>query len=185
MKPIRLVAVAFLLAVAGSCTTATAPVGETPLGLDPGQWEGNWTALLGEDRWPVSIQVLDAESGVLEVTNLFQEDAGRRRTVYLRQAAGWVFASTLADQRASDPEERPPVYQWARVDANPSRILFWSPVATRFRNLVDEGRLPAPAPESRADIGPLGPEAYELLRSEDGGSLFEWDDPGVLVRDRE
>lgn len=166
-----------------SCTTATAPVGESPLRVDPSEWEGTWTALAEENRWEVSIGVTDAENGVLEVTGLFEEDGSRERTVYLREGGGWVFASTLDDRRAPESEDSPPRYQWARIDANPSRILLWAPVFEKFRDLIDEGRLPAPESGSGANLGSLRPEDYELLTSEDAASLFEWDDPGIFVRD--
>jgi hypothetical protein len=175
----------FLLLAVSSCATSTEPLGETPLRLQPGDWEGTWTALDGDDRREVTVTVVDADNGVIEVTGLFEDDGDRQRQVYLREAGEWTFASIVEDPRQADPPDAPARYAWTRIDANRSRVLVWTPVPGRIRDLVEEGRLPGPGPESNADLGPLAPEHFALLMSEEGLGLFEWDDPGIFVRNDE
>lgn len=183
MKELRRLTIASLVVFAlSSCTTAIAPVGDRPVSLDASEWEGSWTAYDGDDRWNIRIEVLDPANGELEVTNLFPDDGPGARTVYLREAGPWMFASTLDDPAESDPDSAEPVYSWVRIQATPHLILFWAPDYGRFEELVEEGTLPEPNSSSRARIGRLEPEHYDLMTSGAEGVLFDWDMPGVLVR---
>jgi hypothetical protein len=175
-----------VLAGGSACATVTVsePVGENVVEIRPADWEGLWRMYPGGDVGFVMIQTLDPLGGVLRVTEL-DTDVGAEpevRTAYLRESGGWMLAS-YQDDSTSDTG-----LGWMRVENTGDAIVLWFPDRDRFAELVRRGRLPGTVTENsnsgsvRVRLTELGPEHLELITSGTEGVLFDWEEPGMLIR---
>ena len=163
------------------------PIGATPLSIEPAQWEGDW--LWPDDDGAVlsSIEVVDAENGVVRLTWFDDGDVGTTR-VYLRSSGDWTFANIPIAEDGFEfglDEQIEPVdearYLWARLSRNDQTILWWAPDVDKFEGFVTQGLFPGREESSDVVLGSLGPEHYEYLTSEEAGVPFLWDTPGMLT----
>ena len=99
--------------------------------------------------------------------------------VYARVSSEWVFGSTEAEREsASAPSE----YLWGRMVMRRDVLLVWPPVAEKFRQMVEAGVLPGETGVGSVRLGRLEREHMLLITAEEGGVLFDWDDPMVFRR---
>jgi hypothetical protein len=176
------------------------PIGLTPLTLEDNEWEGTWVGYASGEEGTVagSIQVVDAENGVIQVTWIASDDVSTAR-IYLREAAGWTFASIPypgslfqygLDEQIDPADETQ--YVWTRIVKQDQSIFFWVPDVARFAEMVSNGRIPGTVETRESEPGPFGGtevrlgdlelEDYEFAAADDAGAMFEWDEVGVLVR---
>jgi len=157
-------------------------VGEKPVQLDAGQWDGDWR---GNDG-VMKIKVKDSEAGILQVAWI--EDMELQQfDVCLLESGGWQFFN-LKDE--DEDEEESDGYYWGRISKNSNSIFLWDPDIKKFRSLVRDGTLPGEARKSGKDnehesdvvLGELTSEHLELITSEEKGVLFNWDEPMVLMK---
>ena len=190
--------VALLSAVSCSAVIVEEPIGLTPLQIERDDWEGYWVGHAADEEEAItgSIDVIDAENGVIRVTWIESDDAYTSR-VYLLESDDWTFASIPIPEEGGfdfgldekiDPSDEAQ-YVWARIVKQDDAIYFWAPDVSKFRHLVSTGRIPARQDQdspndSGSDVllGRLEPEHYEFLASDQAGIPFEWDQPFVLIR---
>lgn len=181
-----------VLAAAGivsgcNAVQSTAPVGAEPAVLEVKDWEGTWWG--GSDNLFV-IKVLDAEKGIIQVGQVVDMEI-LLGEAYLLVYEDWMFVSVKEiseSQEGNDGEddvEKPEetLYKWARIRNDDGRIVFWQPSVPKFRSLVLEGILPGTARDrGNVILDELETSHLELISSREKGVLFEWEDPGVLIR---
>jgi hypothetical protein len=187
------------LVVLTSCSAVAVeePMGGTPLEIEAGEWEGYWRGHVSDadDGVVGSIEVLDSAGGVIRAVWL-EDDEPHSTRIYLREANGWTFASIPESDSdfALGPDTDPAAgqvsrYVWARIEKHGDAIFVWQPDVDAFRDLVRAGSLPGDAgpPDSRLSdvvLGPLRPDDYVFISSDEAGTPFEWDSPLVLIRSR-
>ena len=195
MKYLTTLFIGTAVLAASACTrvTVTEPIGETPVLLESEDWEGLWSVIEDGDTGFLLIEVVDAANGELRVRNVATDPDSDTTTVFLREGGGWTFAS------ARDADDSDDIFEWARVDRDNQRILYWEPVTSRFAELVREGLLPGTVQERELQRPPgstgepvtelrgvtlsgLQPEHIDLITSGDQGVLFDWDDPVIMIR---
>lgn len=181
MKPlVCIVALCLFLSLTGcGAVYVKAPIGTEPLVLNASEWEGEW---FSGDEAVISVKVLDREQGILQLSAVDYDAENRPRlaveTVYLRKWENFLFAAVPA-QREGDM----PAFFWARLERVADRVIFWMPDRRKIKALVEAGKLPGMI-EKDDDVvlGDLQENHYRILTSEMEGVLYQWDDPGVLVR---
>jgi len=169
--------VLFLILLSGChAVYSTNPVGEAPVAVSPGDWEGTWVYKDGA----VTVAVLDKEKGVLEVgwvekkQNRLQYEHYK---VLLRQSGEWLFGNV------QDPD-RPKLYVWGRIRSEDGQIILWVPDVEKARALVEKGVLPGRAEKKDSDVVLSNPGAAEFMRilSGEKGALLDWERPLVFRR---
>lgn len=176
----RFMAVCLLFALWGcGAVYVKAPIGTEPLALNASEWEGEW---FSGDEAVISVKVLDREQGILQLSAVDYDPEKRPRlaveTVYLRKWENFLFAA-VPTQREGDM----PAFFWARLERVADRVIFWLPDRLKIKALVEAGKLPGLI-EKDDDVvlGDLKENHYRILTSEMEGVLYQWNDPGVLVR---
>jgi hypothetical protein len=178
MQLSRLVALGLLLLVLPACNAVymDEPIGETPLVLDPEEWEGDW--LIDDDV--IRVDVLDAENGILRAAGIEEREDEKLEieavTIHFRDGGDWILASVELED---DGETR---FVWGVVQRNGEQILALDPDIAKFRALVGDGTLPGHVDGEDVYLGPLEAEHVALILSEEHGFLFTFDDFGVATR---
>lgn len=187
MKTIKLLFVSALLLCLWGCdsVTSTALVGEKAVNLVAEEWDGTWLSAEGA----VTLKVLDAKQGKLRAAWI--EDSGgelKMETwlVQIRSSGAWNFANVRDDDDDDDGdqeiEER---YLFTRVKKDSHQILFWMPDSDAFSAAVKAGQLPGEISDSNVRLAALNADHLEVIKSEKGPTLFDWDEPWVLLRVRQ
>ena len=178
MKLSRLVCLGLLLLVLPACNPVyvDSPIGETPLVLDPEEWEGTW--MVEDDV--ITVDVLDSENGLLRIAGIEKTEDGELEieafTIHLRDGGDWIFASI------EDDNEGEPRYLWGVLRRSGEQVLELDPDRTKFRALVEAGTLPGRLDGEDVYLGPLEAEHLALILSDVHGFLFDFDDFGVAMR---
>ncbi len=162
-----------------SMVTSGRPIGDTPLLVDAGEWEGTWTSA---DGGPVVVRVEDARKGQLRLAWM---EGGREMVlktadVMLLKAGTWHFANLREETKGG-----PPVYLFARVKKEKGMLIIWPPRPERFARLINDKVLPGTASKEKIFLGELGPEHVKVIASEERGVLFDWENPIVIMRTSE
>ena len=170
-----LAVVALSLALSGcDLVTSREPIG-LPLALDEEQWEGTWMT----DDGPLTVRVVDAEKGRLEIAWIEEKDGELvLETVdgHLGQYLDWTFASFAGVEDVSG-------FLWSRLEREGERIFLWWPRPEELRRLVEAGLLPGEVDEDSDVILHRLDEAHlAILVSEEQGILYEWDEPMTFHR---
>lgn len=155
------------------------PLGGEPLVLEASDWEGQW---VGGGDAVAAVRVVDRDRGVLQVSEINYEPGDRAHldseTVYLRQWNDFLFAGV-----PTQGEDDRPLFFWARLERVGNRVVFWLPDHHKIKALVEAGKLPGTI-EKDGDVvlGQLEEAHYRILTSEEEGILYQWENPGVLMR---
>ena len=100
-----------------------------------------------------------------------------RHMAYLRRSGEWSFFNI----RQKDDED----YLWGRFKQEKGVLIFWMPSHAKFMELVEKQQLSAEVSENNIRIIHLTKSQEDYITSNIGGSLFQWDSPGVIVRHQE
>lgn len=187
-----LVRIALLVAVApclGGCTTVHVdrPVGNTPVTLDPVEWNGTWcdprvlvpgAAGVAEDvdEACVSVTVVDAEGGVLDVAST--SEPGESSRAHLRQAGSEddAILVSVEDEAAFAFE--------VRAGRDGDLLFAWSVSGSAVAREIEAGRLAGRVENGSVWLDPTTPAVLARLVAP-GGELYDWTHPVVLVRVRQ
>jgi hypothetical protein len=176
----RFLVLCLLLTLTGcGAVYVKAPPGTEALVLNPAEWEGEW---ITGDEGVMSVKVLDRDQGLLQLStvdyDLEKQPHVSSEKVYIRKWKQFLFAS-VPTLREGDT----PAFFWARMMRDGERVVIWLPDRGKFKALVTSGKLPGLL-EKDEDVvlEDLKDHHYEILTSEKEGVLYQWDDPGVLIR---
>lgn len=168
------------LALAGcDYVSSEKPFGRAPLRAEPGEWAGTW---LNEDG-ALTVRVIDAAKGHLEVGWIEAGSGGLSLELieaHLREFEGDAYASITG----LDEDEEVPGYLWVRLSREGERLVLWLPEAESFARLVEEGVLAGRLEDGGVVLGALDDRQLALVGADDGGELFSWREPMVLLRVR-
>ena len=148
------------------------PLG-SPLAIEESEWEGTW--LHGDGA--LTVRVLDAENGLLEVAWIEEEEELVLETVevHLGGFEDWTFASFAGVEDVSG-------FLWSRLGREGDEVILWWPRAEALARLVEAGLLPGAVEEGDVTLERLEAEHLAILVSEDRGVLYDWDAPMVFRR---
>ena len=130
-----------LSALAGCEVASVEPMGVVPVSIEADDWEGLWVSDDGQ-IWGV-VRVVNALEGELELGGIdYDEDNFWLETipVFLRTAA-----TDTAEEKAmyvSMYEGDSDLYAWGLLRKNDDYVEIRLPVASHFRQFVEEGTLP-------------------------------------------
>jgi hypothetical protein len=170
-----------LVVILGGCdyVASTKPVGGAPLQVEESEWEGTWI----HDDGPLTVRVVDAKQGRLEV-GWIEEKEGRlvleTLDAHLRESSDWIIASFQGID--DDLVEEGGRYLWGRLVRDRDELFLWWPRPAEFRRLVEAGLLPGRIEDGDVVLDGLEAEHLSLIVSEDQGMLFEWDEPMAFRR---
>jgi hypothetical protein len=177
MRAVRLATGGALVLLLAGCdyVASKRPVGDEPLPLVESEWSGAWF----QGDGPVTVRVVDAEQGHLEVA--WVEETGgefvmETLEVFLRRHQDWVFASFAG------VEDDQPHLLWSRLGRDQDRVFLWWPRPAQFKFLVEQGLLPGTIEGDDVLLEKLAAEHLSLIASEEHGVLFQWDDPMTFRR---
>jgi hypothetical protein len=180
MKKTRLLFASLLLMALWGCdsVTSSTPVGDKPVSLQEDDWDGTWI----NAESALTLKVKNAEKGHLQIAWI--EDSGGKLKMEsfiaeIRVSGDWHFASIRDDGGDQEIEER---YMFLRVDKSDGQIIGWSPDVAAFKKAVEDGHLPGKMDESSVRLSVLNSEHIDYIKSAAATSLFDWDEPLVLVR---
>jgi hypothetical protein len=190
---LRCLALFLLLALTGcNAVLVTEPVGDEPVTLETGKWQGTWLSR----EFTLITTVLDAEAGLLQAAWLERGQDGANMEVYrghVRSSGEWLFISmpkpppeevaqgTAAEDGAAG-EDGVAEYFWARLSNDGRTAVVWWPSVEAFRAAVREGRLPGIVKEDDdVRLGELQPDHLALINAPASG-LLGWEEPMVFVR---
>ena len=172
MRAAELIACIALTALLAGCDYVASrhPVGSAPLALEGGEWKGTWL----HDDGPLSVRVVDAERGLLEVAWVEEKDgelALESVDVFLRRHEDWIFASFAGI------DEDEPNLVWSRLGREGDRVFLWWPRPEEFKRLVEGGLLPGTVDGDDVLLDRLGAGHLAIIASEEHGVLFARDEP--------
>ena len=174
--------IALLGLVGCSAVYLEEPIGSEVVRIEEGDWEGTWVAADGD---VATIGVRDADAGTLWVADVGKHGDEMKMeslTVHVRDA------SRGGRERLFISVEDDGAYFWGLVVRDQDYVVLYAPEIDRFRDMVNEGRLPGRIGDesdlagSDVYLGKLAPEHLDLILSDDAGTLFAWDRPYVLRR---
>lgn len=187
-QPGMLVLAASVLFAGCSAVLSTQPVGEQPIDLSDGSWDGTWS---DTDDF-LEVRVLDAQAGRLQAAWIESRNDGfeiEQIEVWLRRGGDATYANVIElEDAGSDSEEdsgdAPALhFAFVRVAREGDRLTLWHPRLEAFKALVEAGELPGAITDSGdVVLGALSEKQLERLSSSDGGELWDWANPGFLVR---
>ena len=160
------------------------PMGEKPKNLihEVAEWEGTWINGKGE---AVQVKVKDPANGILQAACIEEKEnklALKEYTIHLRESGKWCFASFRMDEFTGENGKEKELYFWARIATNERQVIFWSPDADKFKELVKKGQLPGKVNENETYLGALEPKHMELITSSSNGVLLDWENPAVFTK---
>lgn len=182
-RPTGLLCLLSLLLTLTGCQAvyAPAPVGDTPVRLEPTDWDGTWMT----PDFAVQMVVTDAENGRMTLAWLEESDGAFKQKTIALQIRSWLATDEDAAEWefASFPDENDPSrYLWGKVRRGDKQITFWGPHIERFRQAVKSGKLPGQVIEKNVILGELTAEHMKLITSQNEGLYFNWEEPLVLFR---
>jgi hypothetical protein len=156
----------------------TQPVGDKPANIQSQQaeWEGTWVHPDGA----LTVRVMDGSNGVLKVGWMDKDGDGLKSEtadLYLRQHGDWMFANL----RPNDKDQTNG-YIWARIKKQDRLAILWGPDTAKFKQLVEDGKLPGTTNGSNVALGTLSSNQLDLITSDTNGVLFDWDEPFILIK---
>ena len=183
MKTIKLLFLSALLFCLWGCDSVTSAtqVGDQPVSLVAEEWDGTWLSAEGA----VTLKVTDANQGKLRVSWIEESGDGLKMetwNVQIRSSGSWNFANVRDDGGDQEIEER---YLFTRVKKDNRQILFWMPDTDAFTAAVKAGHLPGEISDSSVRLAALNADHLEVIKSDQGPTLFDWDEPLVLLRVRQ
>jgi hypothetical protein len=186
---ILLIPLTLLVGGCGTVTSAT-PVGDQVVAIESEDLDGAW---LGPKGTPLELRIVDAQNGVVRITEIGDKGEVESLDVHFRRSDNaigpyWLWSVKLSDF-AKDTDY--PGYLWGIAKRDSEQIVFWLAQARTFRALVESGALPGEVSDDAVHLGQLTAQQLWLIHDEDSVmsfipgpklALFHWDEPFVLVR---
>ena len=184
----RLIPVLLLLLPLGGCSTVRVPqpVGDTPVALDPAEWNGTWCApdlrpMPGTDMLSVSekadcyrVTVADGPGGVLDFENAKDlNDRGRLHLLSIGHEEQMLYGT----------EESNGGYELViRLHHEAGAVTLWLVSGNGFANEIAAGRLPGDFDAKDVTIESLDTTVLGRIAADESGVLFDWREPAFLIR---
>ena len=161
-----------------SVVASKAPIGEAPAVLNAREWDGTWFNPGGEY---CAMKVKNENEGILRLSWIENDNELTYKTsdVFIRKSGNWLFASTREN---GDKAAAGSPYVWAIIKKSRKTIFIWLPNEDRFKKLIEAKTLPGEVQKSIVTLGDLKPEHMKIITSDERSSLFDWEDPLVLIR---
>ena len=163
-----------------SCTIVATkgPIGEAPVVLDGKDWDGTWFNPGGDY---CMMKVRNENEGILRLAWIENDKEMKHKSsdVFIRKSGKWLFASMKEDD---DKDAANGLYVWAIIKKSRKMLFIWLPNEERFKKLVEAEILPGEVKESAVILGDLKPEHMKIITSDERRSLFDWEDPLVLIK---
>jgi len=185
LAPLAIALLGLALFGAGCSAVLTVePIGSDPVALDPPEWDGVWcdvgsaaAHLSGtriDQRLCLTLTVVDPGGGTLAVRDPTSTES--HSTAIVRRLPG----TDVTFLTVPYPPDADGHAFWVRIHMSNDVLLYWEPRPDAFRALVETGALSG---TSDGDVVLFPLDANELaLIGEQEASLFQWQEPRVLVR---
>lgn len=178
MKPLVTALFLGMLAVLGGCSAVYAPAapGDRAYATPAADWNGTWVNKDG----PVSVRVVDAGAGHLRVAWLEwkgDQPALNIQDVFMRSDGRHLLAAVKVT-RDNDKAR----WVWALVRRNGRQLVGWLPDSTRFKTLVEAGKLPGRVAHGDVLLGHMDAAQAKALVDDPDGTLYARDAPLVFLR---
>ena len=166
-----------------SCTGVLCkrPVGDEPVLLDKGRWNGSWTTPEGDVMFT---RVVDSAKGLVEIAMISLEEKEikmEKRILQIRKSGDWLWASSKEDSEAN--------YEFGRISEPDEEMIFWLPKAAAFIERVRKGELKGLLPKDSEGketgtvvLDALSAENIKDIEAGKWGNVFAWERPMVLRR---
>jgi len=163
-----------------SCSVVASkrPVGETPVALNTKEWDGTWFNPGGDY---CMMKVKNENEGILRLA-WFEDDkevTHKSSDVFIRKSGNWLFASMKEDD---DKNVVDSPYVWAIIKKSRKTIFIWLPNEDRFKKLVETKTFPGEVKNGTLILTDLKPEHMKIITTDERSSLFDWEDPLVLIK---
>lgn len=172
-----------LAGLAGCEVGSVEPIGSVPVSIEAEYWEGLWVSDDGFN-WGV-VRVVNASEGELQIGGVdFDEEKFwlEINTVYVRTAT-----TDIAEEKAmfvSINDEDAEIFGWGLLRKNDDHVEIQLPVASRFRELVENGTLPGRVEEGIFDtvvLEQLTAEHLAIISATDE-TLWKPSEPETTLR---
>jgi hypothetical protein len=162
------------------CTVVASkgPIGEAPVLLNAKDWDGAW---FNPGGGYCTMKVKNENEGILRVAWIEddKEMTYKSRDVFIRKSGNWLFASMKEED---DKDAANNLYVWAIIKKSQRTIFIWLPNEERFKKLIETKTLPGEVKESTVVLNELKPEHMKIITTDERSSLFDWEDPLVLIK---
>ena len=161
-----------------SVVASKGPIGEAPVVLNAKDWDGTWFEPGGDS---CMMKVKNENEGIFRLA-WFENDkemTHKSSDVFVRKSGNWFFASMKEDD---DKDGADSAYVWAIIKKSQKMILIWLPNEERFKKLIEAKTLPGEIKKDMITLGELKPEHMKIITTEERSSLFDWEDPLVLIK---
>lgn len=166
-----------LLLLGCSAVVIPAPIGE-PVNLtgETEKWAGVW---VGNGTETVTVEVVDAEQGILEVVGFFDKQTSITHITKYDQD---LIASTIYPLDYETRVNKTNGFIWALLKKEEHMATMWVPNDDKFESLVKSGELPGRIEKSDVYLGELDENHLRMIFSKSNDWYFAWDSPGFYVR---
>jgi len=178
MKKFAVLFCLFILLCGCSVVMSKKPVGDSPVVLDPAEWDGAWITPQGA---PVMIKVKDGKNGVLKLAWIEDDKDMTLKSyeVIILGTGRWQFANIQDEEKKGNA---PQGYLFAKIKKEKGLIVVWLPKPDRFSDLVTKKILPGEVVKEKIILGEVGPEHMKIIMSEEKGPLFDWEEPFIFFK---
>jgi hypothetical protein len=178
----HLMVLALTMLVCGcSAVFSESPMGGQAERADPSAWDGVWASLDSSDEGAVTVHVIDADAGALQVEYV-EHDKPVRMRFFLRRWGQWTFLSVVCAQGDNGCDDTRDRYLWSAYRLRDDALVMWTPIPARFGELVDQGLLPGERLGSDVELSIFEDRHYELITADEHAGLWDWREPLVLMR---
>jgi hypothetical protein len=153
-------------------------IGEAPVVLNAKDWDGTWFNPGGDY---CIMKVKNENEGVLRLAWIEddKEMTHKSSDVFIRKSGNWLFASMKEND---DKDAANNLYAWAIIKKSQKTIFIWLPNEERFKKLIEEKTLPGETQKSMVMLGDLKSEHMKIIATDERSSLFDWENPLVLIK---
>ncbi len=157
------------------------PLGETPVALDPAEWDGVW----GYKDGAVHVKTRDAAAGFLCAAQVEFHDGAPTLTstlLYVRETGDLLFASMAEEPENAASAPGAKRYLWGVLKKDGDTAILWGPDHEAFGRFVTGKRLPGALEDKNVRLEKLNSEQQNLIAGAAAGELFAWREPAVFTR---
>ncbi len=166
-----------------ACPETTVPdgFGAAPVRLKPAEWEGTWSPV-DEPEEKLSLKVLDAEQGVLELKEQGEAEPSETFTLTLRQSVDGKNQPQVCFAILKNAKNPAGGLHLLRVDGRGRSFLLWSinhqEVSAALRAGELKGKVTADKDGDHNQLAAEAANASALLAPR----FWNWTNPSVMMR---